>query len=333
MGMRRNLGDKTVVSAPGKLMLFGEHAVVYGYPCLVTAVDQRVKVLAKKNNGAKIVIKAPDVGLLDYSLAINELKAKTKLPKGARFVVGAVENFFTEFDINSGLEIETRSEFSSEFGFGSSSAVTVAVIKALSELFAIKIDKKGLFNLSYKTVLDVQGVGSGFDLAAAIWGGTLWFVGGGKTLSPLLAEELPIVVGYTGIKADTATLVRQVAEKKRSYPKAVAETFETISLITREAKIALEAKNWSKLGELMNFNQGLLEALGVNTKELSALVYAARKAGAFGAKLSGAGGGDCMIALVNSETRDLVEKNIEKAGGEVLKVELNAEGVKNESNR
>jgi mevalonate kinase len=316
------------VSAPGKLMLFGEHAVVYGRPCIVTAVDQRMRVLVEASGDKKLRIEAPSVGLSDYSLEVSELNRKQDLPKGARFVVMAVYNFFDKFSVKSGLKIKTESELSSEFGFGSSSAVTVAVTKALAELFNIKLDNKELFELSYKTVLDVQGVGSGFDLAAAIWGGTLWFVTGGKTIIPLKTEKLPIVVGYMGIKADTPTLVRQVAEKQKAHTEITTKIFEVISLIVHEAKRTLEERNWLVLGELMNLNQGLLDALEVNTRELSSLIYVAREARAFGAKLSGAGGGDCMIALISEENRRNVEIAIEKEGGKILYVKTGAEGTR-----
>ncbi len=192
----------------------------------------------------------------------------------------------------------------------------------------MKLKEQELFDLSYRTVLDVQGVGSGFDLAAAIWGGTLWFLGGGKTIIPLRGDSLSIVVGYTGIKADTPTLIRKVEEEKRRHSEIIEGVFEAIALITQKAKEVLEEKDWVKLGELMNLNQGLLDCLGVNTKELSSLIYAAREAGAFGAKLSGAGGGDCMIALVNSETKEGVERMINKAGGKVLQVKTGAKGAR-----
>lgn len=324
--------EKVEVSAPGKLMLFGEHAVVYGFPCIVTAVDQRIRVSAAADSGRSLKIEAPDVGLSGCSLAIDSLN-NNNLPKGARFISAAVDNFFNRFGIRSGLKIKTRSDFSSEFGFGSSSAVTVGVLKALSELFNVELKDQELFNLSYKTVLDVQGVGSGFDLAAAIWGGTLWFVGGGKTILPLKIEEVPIVVGYTGIKADTSTLIRQVAERKKEHKQVITKIFETISLGVQEAKTALEGKDWPRLGGLMNINQGLLEALGVSTRELSSLIYACREAGAFGAKLSGAGGGDCMIALVDEQIKTGAEEAITNVGGRVLRVKLGAQGVRNESIR
>lgn len=320
--------NKVEISTPGKLMLFGEHSVVYGYPCLVTAVDQRMRVVAETQKEKTLQINAPEVGLINYFQAVDSLGKNQNTPKGARFVETAVKNFFERFKIKSGLMIETRSDFSSEFGFGSSSAVTVGVIKALSELFEEDLNERELFDLSYKTVLEVQGVGSGFDLAAAIWGGTLWFLGGGKKIIPLGENNLSIVVGYTGIKADTPTLIRKVEKEKRKQPKIIGRIFEVMALITKEAKDALEKRDWAKLGELMNLNQGLLDCLGVNTKELSSLIYAAREAGAFGAKLSGAGGGDCMIALVDSKKKEEVERMINKAGGKVLQVKTGAKGAR-----
>lgn len=314
------------VSAPGKLMLFGEHSVMYGHPCIVTAVNQRIRVSLESTRKELLEIEAPDVGIVGYKKKLEFLGKKE--PKEVRFLEGAVKNFFKEFKVRSGVKINTKSEFSSEFGFGSSSAVTVAVLKGLSILFKKKLSQKTLFDLSYKTVLDIQGTGSGFDLAAAIWGGTLLFVRGGKTITPLKVKRLPLVVGYTGIKADTPTLVRQVAGLYKDYPNLIKRTFEAIAFITREAKVTLIKGDLKKIGDLMNLNQGLLDVLGVNTLELSRLIWAARKGGAYGAKLSGAGGGDCMLALASEKNRSKVEKAIEDAGGKVLKVQAQTEGVK-----
>lgn len=319
---------KIKVSAPGKLMLFGEHAVVYNRPCIVTTVDQRIRVLIELVFGDEIKIDAPEVGVAGYTKKLGLLGQHKNLPKGVQFLETSIKNFFEKYKVKSGLRIETKSEFSSEFGFGSSSAVTVAAFKGLSELFKIKMDNKKLFDLAHKTVLDVQGVGSGFDLAAAIWGGTVFFVTGGKKVIPLKVKKLPLVVGYTGIKADTPTMVKKVAILRENNKKLVDSIFDQISLLTNKAKTLLLRGNFKKTGELMNLNQELLDALGVNTKELSNLIIAARETGAWGAKLSGAGGGDCMIAFIKEEKRKAVESAIQKAGGRVIKVRPNAEGVK-----
>ena len=310
--------ERVKVSTPGKLMLLGEHAVVYGRPCLVTAVDQRMKVIGEKVRGSGITINAPDVGIHNFEYKPGD----EDVPKGVRFVVAAVKNFGWQ----GGLKITTASEFSSEFGFGSSSAVTVGVLKCLSELSEAKFDNKRLFDLAYKSVLDVQGVGSGFDLAAAIWGGTLGFVTGGKKIEPLKTKKLPLVVGYTGIKADTTTLVKMVSQKREGSRKIVEEMFDRVELLVNEAKVGLEEGNWEQVGGLMNENQKELEMLEVSSIELFRLITAAREAGAWGAKLSGAGGGDCMIALTDNPKG--ISKAIAKAGGIVINVSSGAEGVR-----
>ena len=229
------------------------------------------------------------------------------------------------------VKITTVSGFSSQFGFGSSSASTVCVLKALSELSEKKLDNKELFDLAYKIVLDVQGKGSGFDVAAAIYGDTLYFVTGGKVIEPLKVKELPLVIGYTGVKADTVTLINEVKEKMRLQPERIERIYDAIGKLTEDAKIKLLEGDWERVGKFMDFNQEYLRDLGVSSEKLESLISAAKKAGALGAKLSGAGGGDCMIALVTKDTRKLVESAIEKAGGQVIHpAKCGAQGVRTE---
>ena len=315
------------VSAPGKLMLFGEHAVIYGRPCIVTAVDARILVTIEKLAPHDILISAPDVGISDYKKDIKKL-GKGKIPPEVKFIEFAVKNFRNMYKLSSGLKIITKSGFSSKFGFGSSSAVTVAVFKAMSELFRLKLTKKELFDLSYKSVLEAQGVGSGFDLAAAIWGGTIYFVAGGKKIIPLKARKLSLIVGYTGVKADTSTLVRGVASFYKTKRNIMEKIFDSIGIIVESARIAVSKGEFRQLGELANLNQGLLDSLGVSTKTLSDMIFAARKGGAYGAKLSGAGGGDCMIAFAGKRRRVSVERAIKNAGGIILDVKTGAKGVR-----
>lgn len=316
------------VSAPGKLMLFGEHAVIYGKPCIVTAVDQRISVSCEEHAGEELVVSAPDLGISNYHKKIIELGNGRDTPRGVKFVELALKNYRDKYGKIGGLKITTKSDFSSKFGFGSSSAVTVAVLKAVSEIYSSRLTNKQLFDLSYKTVLDVQGVGSGFDLAAAIWGGTLYFISGGKAIKPLKTKPLPLVVGYTGVKADTATLVKQVGELYKKEKAAVSAIIDIIEMITKKASHSLLKGDWVELGALMNLNQGLLESLGVGSDRLASHIFAARNSGVFGAKLSGAGGGDCMIALIDSTKRKRVELGIEKQGGTILKVKTGAQGVR-----
>jgi mevalonate kinase len=319
--------NKVTVTAPGKLMLLGEHAAVYGRPCLVTAINQRISITASRKKDKIFKITAQDINLSNYQKNIAEI-GNGQIPKEAKFIEIAAKNFLNKYRVKNGISLESISDFYPKFGLGSSSAVIVCTIKSLSELFGINIKPKEIFDLSYKTILDIQRKGSGFDAAAAIYGGTLYFASNGKKIKPVAAGSLPLIVGYSGIKNDTVSLIDCVAQKAKKYPKIINGIYDQIEKIVRMGKTALQKNDWENLGNLMNFNQGYLESLGVSTKKLTNMVYAAVDSGAWGAKLSGAGGGDCIIALAPENKRQNVEKAIETAGGEIIKITANAPGIR-----
>jgi mevalonate kinase len=298
------------VSAPGKMLLMGDHAVVYGRSCLVTAMDTRLTVTIESLTENDIEIVAPQVSnttFISRSIAVAE----------AAWGVSC-----------SGLKITTQSMFSSQYGLGSSSAVTVATIVALSKFLKRNDTLNELFLLSRQVVLDVQGAGSGFDVAAALMGGTLLYEKTTPTLSPVSVDTMPLVIGYTGVKADTTMLVGDVAHKREQEQGKVDRIFDAIELLVQEAKSRMEQKEWDRVGKLFDFNQEYLRDLGVSSEKLESLIFAAKHAGAWGAKLSGAGGGDCMIALVPDDRRIAVEEAIVGAGGEIVSVAPHAEGVR-----
>jgi len=311
-------------SAPGKLMLFGEHAVVYDRPCVVASVEHRISVSVEKRNDNSLILTAPELDIEDKNIFDLE---KTHLKK-VSFILTAIKNFFKKYDVQSGLDVKTKSEFSDKIGLGSSSAVVVAAIKGLSELFKIKMNEKEIFNLSHKTVLDVQGLGSGFDVAAAVYGGILFFKTGGEIIELIDIKEIPLVVGYTGIKADTPTLVKMVAEKLKQEPKRINDVFNEIKNIVNLARIQMKNRNWKEIGKLMNKNQELLRELDVSSEELENLIKACLDTDAYGAKLSGAGGGDCMIAIADKNNLDKVKQAIGKTGSIIIEAKIPAEGVR-----
>ena len=328
--------NKITVSAPGKLMLLGEHAVVYNHPCLVTAVDQRMRATVELIDEPFLEINAPDVKVENYKKLIKEI-GQGDIPKGAKFVEVAVANLLKIPEIlkrvqndreKKGLRITTKSEFSSQFGFGSSSASTVCTVRAISELLKLKLSNKEIFDLSYKTVLDIQGKGSGFDVAAAVFGGTLYFVTGGKIIKQLNIKSLSPIVGYSGIKADTVTLMNKVKESFANKQERLGEIYNDVEKLVNQAKEVLVAGDLKTFGDWMNKNQEYLKELGVSIEKLDNMINGALKAGAYGAKLSGAGGGDCMIVVASEEKRKSVENAIVSAGGQIIDVATNAQGVR-----
>lgn len=276
-------------SAPGKLMLFGEHAVVYGYPCIVTAISERLFVSEGIPSG--------DTRFLDAAIAA--------------------------WGEGRHIQLSATCVFSGCYGLGSSSAVTVATLKVLKP----EASNRKIFDAAYKIVLDIQGTGSGFDVAAAAYGGTLYYTKN-KSIEPLAIKDVPLIVGYTGVKADTTLLIADVAKKREKEKEKVDRIFAAIGKIVQEAKQRMIEGDWERVGRLMDFNQEYLRDLGVSSEKLESLITAAKNAGAWGAKLSGAGGGDCMIALASSDKRQAVEEAITRAGGEVVGITPNAEGVR-----
>lgn len=319
--------NKITASAPGKLVLLGEHAVVYNHPCIVTAVDQRMRATVETLDSLEFQLEAEDVKVTGYKKPLSEL-GTGDIPKGAKFVEVAVKNVNEKYPLKTGLKITTTSEFSSQFGFGSSSASTVCTVKAVSEILGLNLTNKEIFDLSYKTVLDIQGKGSGFDVAAAIYGGILYFVTGGKVIEPLKIDSLPLIVGYSGVKADTVTLMNKVKESFANKQDRLTEIYNSIETLVNGAKDALVKMDWVKFGELMNKSQKYLHELGVSINKLDNMINSALSAGAYGAKLSGAGGGDCMIVICSKEKELLVKAGITQVGGQVIGVKTNAEGVR-----
>lgn len=307
-------------------MLMGEHAVVYNRPCIVTTAGKRLYLEIEETEKKILAIEAPDIGMNNYEKQILET-GKGEIPRGVLFIEKAIKNFHKASPIKTGLKIKTRSEMSN-YGMGCSSAAAVCAIFGLSEITGLHLEKKEIFNLVYKTILEVQGKGSGYDAAAAIYGGTLYFLTGGKVIEPLNIGHLPIIAGYSGVKADTVNLIDQVKKKAEKYPQIIGGIYNQIERLVDLGKEAITRQDWESLGELMNVNHGLLTSLGVSTKKLEEMVYASREAGAYGAKLSGAGGGDCMIALHSVQGKLLVENAIRGIRAEVVQTDFSVDGVK-----
>jgi mevalonate kinase len=319
---------KVTASAPGKLMLFGEHAVIHQHPCLVTAVDQRVYISMEKIEAPMIFIETPKLieQGLTFSLPLNELFNDQYLHPQTKFIVASIRKIFSRYNILQGLKIQTFGAINS-YGLGSSSAVTVGSVYALTNLFDIDIKEQGIFDLSYSAVLEIQAVGSGFDVASATYGGTLFYLPTQK-VEILDLKHLPLVIAYSGAKVSTTNLVQEVEQLRNLFPEIIDLVFQSIGRITTSARIAMLQNNWQTIGKLANINQGLLESLGVSTANLQKPIMAARQSGSFGAKLSGAGGGDCMFAIVSEKTRSTVEAAIEQSGAQLLHLDTNTEGVR-----
>jgi mevalonate kinase len=320
------------VSSPGKLMLMGEHAVVYGKPCLSTTIDQRLYATVEATDSNFLEIDAPEVKLEGYKKEIKEL-TKGKIPKGAEYIEYSIKNLYEKYNLSSGLKIQTKSDFSSEVGFGSSSASSVCAVYGASKIFDLDLSNKDVFDVAYKAVIDIKGVGSGYDIASTIYGGVIYYVTPGKVIRNIQIPELDIIVGYAGYKTVTADVVNMVKALEEKYKFAVSNAYDQMEKIVEEGTKALENSDLETFGELMNINQGYLDAILVNDRVLSDMIYAAREAGAYGAKISGSGLGDCMIALAPKDKKKAVIDAINSTKGKYIELKTNVEGVRVETKK
>lgn len=310
-------------SAPGKLVLFGDHAVVHGQPGIVTALDFRFLVQAE-------TLAEPVLRLQTHGAPVQQLPlptAASRYREASAFVEAAILQLLQRFPVDCGFHIRTAGPVQS-FGLGSSSAITVATLAATAQLCGLQLCRSDLYSLARAAVLDVQGAGSGLDVAASVYGGTCYLERAGAIPSPLTVPDLPLIIGYSGSKVGTTALLHQVAALRNQQPDLIEPLFALIGRIVFRARDYLQEERWQELGQLVNLHQGFLDALGVNTASLARLIFAARDAGAWGAKLSGAGGGDCMFALAEDALRNSVSTQISAVGGQVIDVSCNAPGVK-----
>jgi mevalonate kinase len=282
MWRARVLFKACTVSAPGSLMLMGEHAVLHGFGALSMAVDKRIRVFLEPLAGNVVSIRS---ALGEYQGTLDTLVVENPF----EFILSSILEHRAK--IKSGFELRVESEFSAEVGLGSSAAVTLATLGALAKAFDFEID---LFEAGRHIVRKVQGgIGSGADLAASLLGGVVDF----RTFQKIEVVA-PIVVVYSGSKKPTTEVVAWVEEKRKKYPELYQAIFKAMDACGTQARLYLSTHNWHGLGNMMNVAQGLMSAMGLANAPIQRVLEALKQEPhIYGAKISGSGLGDCVIAL------------------------------------
>lgn len=317
-------------SAPAKIILFGEHFVVYGEPAIVLAIDKRVRASAELRTDQRMYINSLDLGSSGFFMGEHfhpeqgGKEARTKLEP----VRIAIQRVLNRSEREAGVDVEIRSSIPVAAGLGSSAAVAAAVAAAVSRLLDVELSGEEVFRIAYEAERFVHGTPSGIDPAISTHGGVFLFRRD-RGFTPLdVKEDMPLVIGDTGMERSTGDLVAMVRKRRKQYPSIIDPIIKAGGEISLRAVEALETGDLHTLGYLMNLNHALLCAIGVSNETLERLVYAARKAGALGAKLTGAGGGGCMIALCPPEKTQRVAEAIERAGGTAFVARKTDEGVR-----
>lgn len=310
----------TTSSAPGKIILFGEHAVVYGRPALAVPVTQvHADVDVSDSSGAGIWIDAPNINLhaelntlpSDHPLASvihNFLFVSSRVspsPSG-RGVRG--EGAFPNLKINISSTIPVAS------GLGSGAAVTVALTRALSSHLGYSMSDEEINAFTYEIEKLHHGTPSGIDNTVITYAKPVYFIKGQTMEIFRAAVPFSIVIGDTGISAPTKESVSDVRKLWEMDEAKWEKVFDSAGVIAKKARTSIERGKMKELGELMNRNHVLLQEMTVSSPELDHLVSAALKAGALGAKMSGGGRGGNMIALVTDQNAEAVASSLREAG-------------------
>jgi mevalonate kinase len=305
------VSNRISCSAPGKIYLFGEHAVVYGETAIACAIELRTRVRAEFND----------------SIIIQSQIGRTGIDFEKHPYISSVIEKMREIAPIEGVSLEVNSEIPVGSGLGSSAAVTIACIGALNELFDCGLSLEEIAKIGHGIEIRVQGAASPTDTYVSAFGGVVTIPEKKKLRIP----GCEIVIGNTGIFSSTKELVANVRKLRESYPELIEPLMASIGRISKIGECFVMAGDYPSIGRLMNVNQGLLDALGVNILELSKLIYSARKAGAFGAKITGAGGGGCIVALSATDRCTQVAEAMSEAGGKVIITRSTEEGLRFDS--
>ena len=282
---------KVVSSAPAKVILFGEHAVVYGKPAIAMAIDLRMEVTATPATGEKTTV-----------------DGHTLTKQHHAYIKYALDNYHK----GPPLEITTKSKIPSASGLGSSAALTVATLGAIKGLEGRQPKPEEIAPLGHDTEYNVQGAASPTDTTTSAYGGgilvdskpgdnLLWHAKKGEREWYLhhiaIPQDLTLVVGYSGAYSKTS---EQITKVRHCVQRSAfgAEVMDEIGQVVNDAKKALAKKDLVALGALMNRNQSLLTIVGASSDVLQSLIDAATPH-SYGAKLTGAGGGGSVIALTD----------------------------------
>ncbi len=304
--------SRITYTAPGKIILFGEHAVVYGYPALAMAIDRRAKCTV-----SSYLSDEEDV-VLSTSLFPGKkflVSSKESFPSSLQAVLFLIKKLTDSFQSNISLQIDISSSIPSSSGLGSSAAVSVALTNSLSSFLGRNYSLEDVNKIAFEAEKIQHGQPSGIDNNISTYGGSILYQKG-------LMEQVTVddfsgfwVIANSMVERNTKDIVANVQKNYRRKQEKTEEIFHSIHSIVIRGKEYIKQNKLDEIGELMNENQTLLEQLGVGHSKLTDLLLILKKNGSMGEKLTGAGGGGCVVGLFdNIKDAHSSMKNIKKKG-------------------
>ena len=291
-------------TAPGKIILFGEHAVVYGKPAIAIPVSGMRASAWSETGENGLTINALDIGK-----KFNLKSEKNQFSVLAQSVLARTNQNEPNLTINLSSKLPQGS------GMGSSAATSTAVCRALSGHLGVNLAENEISELVFDAEKVVHGTPSGIDNTVVAYEMPVYFVKGEKPVTFEPGKKFFLIIGDTGIEASTKETVSNVRKSWKNEPGLMNGYFDEIERITENGRIAIEEGNAEIVGEMMDENHELLNSIGVGHKELEKLIDIARDAGALGAKLTGGGGGGNMVALAKGKSsQKKIHRAITEAG-------------------
>ncbi|MCL4518223.1 MAG: mevalonate kinase [Thaumarchaeota archaeon] len=288
-------------SAPGKVIVAGEHFVVHGAYAVAAAINRRVKVTVSSTARPSHIVS----GLRTSMLGKNDGRFSA--------VKSVAKRTIQEFGKPRGpLKIEIASDIPAGSGLGSSAAVSVATAAALVRFLGNDVEKSKIGELAMTGERQVHGNPSGIDIESSLNGGLLLFSRLTGTRHIPIEKALQLIVVFSGKKRKTADLISRVTEKRQEYPAFFENLSNAVSFLSLDIVEAISAGDLPKLGALMNVAQTSLSWIGVSNETLDNIIEVSSSGGAYGAKVTGAGGGGSVIVLPRAGSAEPLLKEISK---------------------
>jgi len=319
--------ESITYSAPGKVILFGEHAVVYGYAAIAIAIELRAKCTIVPSLSKNISVLTPDL-FPNESFTISK---NSSLPKSLRAVEYIIREMLQIKKSMNNPIIKIISEIPPSAGLGSSAAVAVSLISSLSVFLKSGINLEVINNIAFEAEKIIHGSPSGIDNTISTYGGGILYKTEIKRKIPIENQSCFFVIVNSLIPRNTKDVVEKVKKRRNKNKQKIDQIFEEIEAITIQGEESLKKGNHEETGTLMSENQNLLEKLGVNHPELTKIIRLVDKHGVLGRKLTGAGEGGCIIALFDDyQEAKLAINTLKEKRFQAFITNVSSEGVRNE---
>ena len=304
----------SIAEAPGKIIISGEHFVAHGSNALAAAIDKTVKVYSETSDKNSILSRVDN--------QVFNIRIKPINP------VSVVRNKILEYlNRKERIKITIESNIPRGSGLGSSSAISVATAASIASLFGEKLDKKTLYNIAFEGEKIIHGNPSGIDVAASVYGGLILFNKNTVPTNIDLLNKLQIIVSISGKTRQTSRMINHFTSTSNKLPYHFQSLVHSSSVLTHEAVNCLITQDLEKLGAIINFYNSILSSFGLGTEITDRMIETCLEHGAYGAKITGAGGGGSIIAIAPLTKIKIIIDELNSLGFKTFSIELPKQGV------